>query len=214
MSVKNCLAAAICVTSMIAATGVQAHHDSYRHQSLINPWLSAGVGFGGDELGRFASSDGSIDKVRAGQGGRLAAGVVLSIDPWSSLRFSGAYQVGAISRLNGDTTFESTQFGATLLRTFQRHEFGAGLTWHAGVNFDCNIQSICSGSVEFEPALGYTLEYALRLGYSYGRGYRRGPLSHRGLRVGVRYTGIDYTPKIAGDLVDGSSLGGFVGLVF
>ncbi len=223
MSMQKLSCALLCVFGASFSASVLANHEtgprphSHQHSQYspaLSTWLSAGWGFGGDELGRFQSGDGSIDKIQAGKGGHFAAGVMLAMDPWSNLRFSGGYQRGSLSKLNGDTAFDSVQFGASVLRTHRRHEFGAGLTLHTGVRYDCNFVNVCADEVEFDAAVGYTLEYAVRPGYQYGGRQRGGYGSSRGLRLGVRYTSIEYTPKIGGEPIDGSSLGGFVGVVF
>jgi hypothetical protein len=221
MSIQILSRTLLCLVGLSFSHATLANHEtnrshSHRHSSYgptLNTWLSAGYSLGGDELGRFATSDGSVESIRAGRGGSFSAGLIVAMDPWSSVRLSGGYQRNSLARLNGDTAFDSVQFGASVLRSHRMHEFGAGLTLHTGVSFDCNIDTDCSGQVDFDAAVGYTLEYALKVGHYYG-GRRGGSGADQGLRIGVRYTGIEYQPQISGAPVDGSSLGGFVGLVF
>ena len=99
-----------------------------------------------------------------------------------------------------------------------------GVTAHTSVGYDCNISSVCAGDVEFDSALGYTLEYAVNLNNGYYRGQRYGKRRGRwsgdmaGLRLGLRFTGIEYTPRLANieqsDIIDGTTLSAFVGVSF
>ncbi len=221
MSILKPISTLLCLVTLSFTGTAFANHETSRPHShqragygpTLNTWLSAGYALGGEELGRFETSSGSIERIRAGKGGSFSAGLIVSMDPWSSLRFSGGYQRGSLARINGDTAFDSVQFGASVLRSHRMHEFGAGLTLRTGVSYDCNIDTVCAGEVDFDAAFGYTLEYALRVG-NYYRGRRGGFGTGQGLRIGVRYTGIEYQPQVGGAPVDGSSLGGFVGLVF
>ena len=115
------------------------------------------------------------------------------------------------------------------LRNFGGHEFGVGVTAHTNVGFRCDINSICASDVEFDDALGFTLEYALTtLGSRsvYGSRFdnRRHPL--RTARLGLRFTDIEYEPQLGqvlsaddaaefsgGDL-EGRSLSLFFGFAF
>jgi len=125
-------------------------------------------------------------------------------------------------------TFERLRFDLTFIRALGPHELGVGVTTHTGVGYDCNISSVCAGDVEFDAAVGYTLEYAINLnnGYflanRYGRhsGNRRGRRTGdiAGIRLGLRFTGIEYTPRLSeienSDIVDGTTLSAFVGVSF
>lgn len=187
------------------------HHHSGGGFRPISPYFAVGYGFGGDEIGSFEDSNGDVEKIRAGGGGHIDGGVIAALDPWTSVRFTGGYKATSVSRVNGDTTFERVQFGITALRTHGFHEFGLGLTFHTGVRYDCNIDTFCAGDVDFESALGYTVEYAIKP-VPHGR---HGVYGRNGLRLGVRYTGIEYTPELAGaEVLNGNSLGGFIGISF
>jgi hypothetical protein len=146
---------------------------------------------------------------------------MLAVDPSTGLRLTTGYQADGVSRVNGDSTFDRLRFDLTLIRALGPHELGVGLTTHTSVGYDCNISTICAGDVEFDSAFGYTLEYAVNLNNGYYRGYRkRGGWNSQmaGLRLGLRFTGIEYTPRLANfdesDIVDGTTLAAFVGVSF
>lgn len=212
----------------LSATSAFADHlDNYPRDDeprqnqfrKLSPYLGGGFGVGGDEIGRFSDGNGDIETVSSGGGFLIEAGLQVAIDPWSKLRFTAGYQADEVSRLNGDSTFERTRFDAMLLRNAGIHEFGAGLTAHTSVNYHCDISTVCSGDVEFEPAVGYTLEYALRIASPanyLGRGRR--DYNAPAFRLGVRFTGIEYTPRLqnvtVNDVTKANSLIGFVGFSF
>lgn len=192
----------------------QAQHHS-RHFQTLSPYLGIGLGFGGEEIGRFVDSDGSVDKISSGGGWLLEGGLALAVDPSTSLRLTTGYQFDVATRLNGDSLFDRLRFDLTLLRRFDAHEFGAGITAHTSVGYSCTINSICEGDVEFDHAIGYTLEYSVKVAnYNYDRSGRN--IDSRGLSLGLRYTGIDYRARLnnQAELTDGNSVTGFIGFVF
>ncbi|OED39194.1 hypothetical protein AB833_16820 [Chromatiales bacterium (ex Bugula neritina AB1)] len=183
----------------------------------VSAYIGGGWGFGGDEIGRFADSNGAIEKVRSGGGLLLEGGLLFPLDRGTRLRLTAGYQIDSASRINGDTAFERFRFDGTLLRGYGPHEFGIGITTHTSVAYNCNIDPICSGEVEFDSAVGYTLEYALRIG-SVNSYRRRGRDTTTGVRLGLRYTGIEYQPQVSNstveDIKDGNSVVGFIGFSF
>ena len=188
---------------------------------FLSPYFAAGAGTGGDTVSRFSGGFRGSDRVRAGGGFFLEGGVVLTIAPLTQLRLTGGYEIDGTSRFIGDSTFDRVRFDAVLLRNFGIHDLGIGLTGHTGVGFDCDIVSVCSSNVDFDSAVGYTLEYGINpYGYNFGRKSRRRASSFQGVRFGLRFTDIDYRPEAGSDLsiidgvVDGKSLSGFFGFSF
>jgi len=227
MHLKPLFTAAILGLAVIATSALANHRDHFprsdqsrQHQvRIFSPYLAGGFGVGGDEVGRFEDSRGDIETVRSGGGLLLEGGLRVAVDPWSHLRFTAGYQADGVSRLNGDSVFERTRFDLTLLRSFGYHEFGVGVTAHTNINFRCDISSVCAGDVEFDPAVGFTVEYALRVAspaYYSSRG--RGGYNSPALRLGLRYTGIEYTPALldlsTNDVTNADTLMGFVGFSF
>ncbi len=231
MSVKLKLASAfVLFVSMFTTTNIFANHergdrypdqpyDSYRPLSF---YLGGGYGFGGNEVGRFEDSSGEIEKVRGGGGLLLEGGLLLAVDPSTGLRLTAGYQADGVSRVNGDSSFDRMRFDLTFIRSIGPHELGVGVTTHTSVGYQCNISTVCAGDIDFDSAVGYTLEYAVNLtnGYQYGKRRYRGRWNAgmTGLRLGLRFTGIEYTPRLANiessDIVDGTSLSAFVGVSF
>ena len=222
MSFKKTASAVSVLTALLAlpfVTTAEANHELPRSERggqhtayyrSVFPYISVAASFGGDEIGRFEDSFGDIEKVTGGGGGHITGGFLFAFDPWTSARLTAGYQADSVSRLNGESSLDRVSFEITALKSYRFHEFGAGLVMHTGIQYDCNINSVCAGDVAFDPAVGYAFEYAYRFG-----GYRGGSYpSATGLRLGVRYTAIEYNPEVGSASVDGSSLAGFIGLAF
>jgi len=86
------------------------------------------------------------------------------------------------------------------------------------VSLRCEINSVCAGDVDFDDALGYTVEYALTTFNQFGRRYDRRLNPLRDARLGIRFTDIDYRPQILSapnaSEVDGKSLSLFLGFAW
>ncbi len=187
----------------------------------LTPYLAIGVGSGGDVIGRFTDGYGDVEKVRSGGGFLFEGGLLMAVDPVTHLRLTGGYEIDNVSRLNGHSTFDRLRFDLMLLRKFGASDLGVGLTAHTGVGYRCDINSICAGDVEFDSAVGYTVEYALTTaGVDFGGAYDRRLNPMRGARLGVRFTDIEYRSQLnllsSSDdgLVDGKSLSAFVGFAW
>lgn len=223
----------IVLISLFSTASAIANHernDRYRNDrpggsyQPLGLYLGGGFGAGGNEVGRFSDSGGEIETVRGGGGLLLEGGLLFAVNPSTALRLTAGYQADGVTRFNGDSTFDRVRFDLTFIRALGSHELGVGITTHTGVEFNCNINAVCAGDVEFDSALGYTVEYAVNLNngfYSANRYRKRRGRSNRGmsgLRLGLRFTGIEYTPQLAdienSDIVDGTSLSAFVGVSF
>lgn len=208
---------ALLVLVFFGSSTVFADHLKPRHHRERSEWrqpylatyFGVGLGFGGDEVGSFTDSYGVTESIHSGGGFLLEGGINLSVDPYTNLRLSGGYQVDGTSRGNGSSVFDRLRFDLTMLKNLGSHEFGVGITAHTSVGFRCDITSICVEDIDFNHAIGYTLEYAI-----YQGGWGRID-SGRGMRLGVRFTGIDYTPRLQGaEVLSGNSFTGFIGVVF
>ncbi|MEM7256163.1 MAG: hypothetical protein AAF404_02120 [Pseudomonadota bacterium] len=198
--------------SAAAADHLKPRHQrehNHRSQALLSSYLGVGLGFGGDEVGRFTDNQGYTDSIHSGGGFLFEGGLNLSVDPYTNLRLSAGYQLDGTSRGNGSSVFDRLRFDLALLKSYGQHEFGAGVTAHTSVGYRCDITSICQGDVEFNHAVGYTLEYAIRFA---GIGWND---AGRGVRLGARYTGIEYTPRLQdAEILNGNSVTGFIGVTF
>ena len=185
---------------------------------FITPYVAVGIGSGGDEIGEFTDGFGFNDSVRSGGGFLAEGGLLLAVDRYTRLRLTGGYEVDSVSRFNGRSTFDRFRFDLMLLRNFGAQELGVGLTGHTGVGFRCEINSVCAGDVDFDDALGYTVEYALTTFNQFGRRYDRRLNPLRDARLGIRFTDIDYRPQILSapnaSEVDGKSLSLFLGFAW
>jgi len=188
----------------------------------LAPYFAGGFGSGGDVVGRFTDNFGDTDRIRSGGGGFVEGGLLAAFDSATTLRLTVGYESDQTSRFNGIASFDRTRFDLTLLRNFGGFEVGAGLTAHVGVNFECDINSICGVDQDFDDALGYTVEAAFTtwnrrglFGSKSRNRSRNRPL--RTARLGLRFTGIEYdTESLANttnnETVDGNSLALFIGL--
>ncbi len=209
------------ILCMFVVSGVASadHQNTVKNRQqpyqILSPYIGLGLGAGGDEIGRFVDSDGNVERTFSGGGWLLEGGLAFAVAPSTRLRGTAGYQFDITSRANGDSLFDRFRFDLTMLRSINNHQFGVGVTAHTSVGFNCDINSICDGDVEFDHAVGYTLEYALNLTDRYY--YRSGRNGDSGrLSLGVRYTGIDYRPRVDNDdqLTSGNTLMGFIGLTF
>ena len=233
MSIKRRLFTGLIVlVSLFSGASAIANHERDRYRSdrpngsyrPLGLYLGGGFGAGGNEVGRFSDSSGEIETVRGGGGFLLEGGLLYAVDPSTALRLTAGYQADGVTRFNGDSTFDRVRFDLTFIRALGPHELGIGVTTHTGVEFNCNISAVCDGDVEFDTPLGYTLEYAVNINNGYYSGNRlrkRRGRSNRGmsgLRLGLRFTGIEYTPQLSdienSDIVDGTTLSAFVGVSF
>lgn len=197
------------------STVMADHRDRHAHrpvgwsQPFLSTYLAVGLGFGGDEVGRFTDSQGFSESIHSGGGFLFEGGLNLSVDAYTNLRLSAGYQLDGTSRGNGSSVFDRLRFDLAMLKSYGPHEFGAGVTAHTSVGYRCDITSICEGDVEFNHAVGYTLEYAIRFA---GIGWND---AGRGVRLGARYTGIEYTPRLQdAEVLNGNSITGFIGVTF
>jgi len=186
----------------------------------LTPYVGIGIGTGGQEIGRFEDSYGEVDTVRSGGGYLFEGGLVLAVEPYTHLRATGGIEVDSVSRVNGRSTFDRVRFDLMLLRKFHNQDLGVGLTAHTGVEYRCDINSICAGNVQFEPAMGYTIEYALTT-FGLNKPYHDANMSPlRDARLGVRFTDIEYRPSPGAlsedptSVVDGKSLTAFLGFTW
>lgn len=187
----------------------------------LTPYIGVGIGTGGQEIGRFEDSFGEVETVRSGGGYLFEGGLVLAIEPYTHLRATGGIEVDSVSRSNGRSTFDRVRFDLMMLRKFHNQDLGVGLTAHTGVEYRCDINSICAGNVQFEPALGYTIEYALTT-FGLNKPYHDSNMSPlRDARLGIRFTDIEYLPSpgaLGNDPtsapVDGKSLTAFLGFTW
>lgn len=193
--------------------------STYRRPYLTT-YFGGGFGAGGDEVGRFTDNFGDTERVRSGGGFHFEGGLLTALDPYTMLRLTAGYETDWAGRTNGRAAFSRTRFDLMALRNFGPFDLGIGLTAHVGVNFDCSIDSICAGDQEYDNALGYTVEYALTsLNQNRYFGSRRDKRLHplRNARIGLRFTDIEYTPVFGStppsgsEVLDGKSLGIFVG---
>lgn len=193
--------------------------SSYRGPYLTT-YIGGGFGSGGDVVGRFTDNYGDTERVRSGGGFYFEGGLLAALDDYTMLRLTAGYETDWAGRTNGRAAFSRTRFDLMFLRNFGAFDLGVGLTAHTGVDYDCDINSICAGDRDFDNALGYTLEYALtsfNQNSIFGSGHDRRLNPLRSARLGLRFTDIEYTPAFGttlptdSEVLDGKSLAMFIG---
>ncbi len=156
---------------------------------------------GSDELVTFYKSDGSDSTLTAGQGISFRGGAQIPVYSPINLEASAGWKQHSVSASNGDATF--TRFSAEVLALYLQptesgaeHQIGAGLLYHTAPKFKCDIEGVCSGSVSFDAATGFALQYRFALASMPNQGGR--------MTIGARYESIQYGTSGRSDL-DGSN---------
>ena len=152
-------------------------------------WVIDGaLEMGGDRLVTLVFTDGSTQKIYAGQGGTVAVGMdyrPASI-PTLGLRATAGFKFTTNASENSDIAF--TRIPIELVGSYYLPNdlrVGAGLAYHTGVSFKGD-PALSVPDVSFDPAAGYTLE----LGWKW---------------VALTYTGIEYSAN--GGSLDASAVG-------
>lgn len=156
---------------------------------------------GSDELVTFYKSDGSDSTLSAGQGISIRGGAQIPITSPIYMEVSGGWKQGSVSASNGEATF--TRYSVEALALFRQpvesgaeHQLAAGILYHTAPKFKCDITGICDGSVSFDAATGFALQYRFALGAMPNKGGR--------MILGARYESIKYGASVGSD-IDGSN---------
>ncbi len=165
-------------------------------------YLGAGFDFGGDKL---AETDDSQD-LRAGQGLSLTVGMDIDMAPNFMLRATIGHKWDALEADNGEADIKHTQLEVLGYHFFGEgfHGLGAGLTHHRNIKFSCDVDFLCSGTIQADDTNGLVVEYL----------YRTKNDGSSGATIGVRAaTGLDY--DFGGtETVDANYIGANIGLSF
>lgn len=150
--------------------------------------LDGALEMGGDRLVTLIFTDGSTQKIYAGQGGTISVGADYrpAAMPQLGLRATAGLKFTTNASENSDISFTRIPIevvGSYYLPNDLR--VGAGLAYHTAVNFKGDA-AFSIPDVNFDPAAGYTVE----LGWKW---------------VALTYTGIEYGAN--GASIDASAVG-------
>jgi hypothetical protein len=155
--------------------------------------LTLGVGTGGDKLAEVEYDHGDDGEVRGG--GLLLAGVGVNhqFDNNWEVQATLNYLYDGADADNGDVSF--TRWPIDLLAFYRagNHRFGGGLTYHMNPEFEIDVDYVADGTVDFDDALGFVLEYDY--------------FFTENLSLGVRGTVIDYEASDVDEEISGNSIG-------
>lgn len=169
---------ALGLLGLMSATA-QADHETHNRslqRSPITPFVAGSLHFGGDTL---ASASNGFEDTDLDAGGGIAArlGINFAASPELEMEASLGIKFNRIDADDGDASVVSFPIDGLVFARVNEHRFGAGIAVHLAPEFEID-SSNGSGTVEFDDAVGWILQYD----------YQTSP----NFRVGVRYTGIDY----------------------
>ncbi|MDO6705397.1 outer membrane beta-barrel protein [Photobacterium sp. 1_MG-2023] len=192
---------------MYAAMGLSALSFSAQSFAEVDFIIGAGYDIGGDTMTTAYYTDGSSTKVKSAEGLSLFGGIDYFLQDSLKLRGTIGYKFSSASASNGEMTFSRIPVDLLLLRGYQRHQIGAGATYHTGVEFECDVSGYyggCDGTVDFKDSFGFLVHYEYRV-----------PLeNNNAFVIGARYTHIDYEVKDFDVEFDGSGFGVNLGFTF
>jgi hypothetical protein len=167
--------------------------------------IGLGVGDGGDTLYHgYYYSTGDYAPVKAGGDIAYFLGLQFHVDETSKVRTLLGIKQAQEGASNGEVKFRRAFIDAIYLKNFAAHNLGFGGTYHTDVQFKCDLVDICDYKVKYDDSLGVMVLY--EYDFAYNTSYP--------IFLGVKYEYIEYTPKSADPVVDGSSLGIYIGGAF
>ncbi|HIP06371.1 MAG TPA: hypothetical protein EYG66_00670 [Mariprofundaceae bacterium] len=170
------------------------------HAADIRPVISLGydVDTGSDVMFTGVFTDGSTDEITGGEGVVFAAGLYVPIEDDMGVQATIGYKWDSIDAQNGTIDFTRIPIDVLAFKHFSdKHSIAAGGTYHLSPTFTCEVTAVCTGSVEFDSALGFIAEYT----------YAVKSNKESGMKIGVRYTNISYETSAVTQTFDGSSIG-------
>lgn len=187
-------------TSVPEASGDTAIEES---QTSYRFMLSTGLTGDGDELGEVYtySTFGSRDSetIYAGSLWYIGVGVEFLFENDLSLEMLLGYHFDSVDGDDGSVGFDRIPLDLNVIKTFDKHRVGLGLSYHVSPEFD--LADAGGPTFEFDDALGLSLNY----GYQFD-----------GFILGFKYLSIDYELDningfgVGTGEVDGSYFGIFI----
>ncbi len=152
-------------------------------------YFELGLESGGDELVLTDSGE----TLNSGGGFKLAAGTQnpLNDDGSTSLRLVLGYLFDSIDASNGKADIDTVTFDALVLMDSGPHRLGFGPTLHFAPRYRDDVDGFAPVDIEFDDAVGITVQYAYRF--------------IEGLEIGLRLTDLEY--ENASTRLDAGSFG-------
>ena len=177
---------------------------SQAHAAPFDFVIGAGYDFGGETMSTVQFTNGDSDKIESNEGLLIYGGVDVPVaDSWRA-RATVGYKGTSVDGSNGEVTFDRVPFELLGLYNINNHNFGLGLAYHTGVEYECDISNSCDFTVEFEDSLGFVAQYEYQ--FHVGTDNR--------LALGARYTHMDYEAKDINYSVDSGGFGLNISFLF
>lgn len=174
------------------------------HAADSHFYFGGGLDFGGDTLLEVTYTDGSDEKLYAGEGVHLAVGTDIDISSVTMLRATLGYKFSSIAAENGDILFRRVPIELTGYRFFDNHGIGGGITHHISSKLSCDIDTLCDFTADVDDATGWVVEYLYR---------SRREDNNKGFTVGIRAVfGLEYEPRGGGEEANANSIGFNIGV--
>lgn len=171
----------------LRAQDASSPQPSARRGPSIGFALDLGFEFGGDDFLEVAFTNGETQKLRAGQGGTLAAGAILRPSATSPLSVRGTVGFKFVTTAADNANIRFTRIPVEVVGGY---DFPNGMRLGAGVVHHANNSFKGDGFVadeSYDPATGFTAEVGYRM-------------------FAVTYTALEYKAK-GGPSFNGGSIG-------
>jgi len=107
---------------------------------------------------------------------------------------------------DGEASFDAFPIELGLFNSWNKHEIGAGLSYHLNPSHELEFSNIASGTVDFDNASGLFLQY------NYIFSQSASSSNGNNTYVGIKYTAMDY--EADNFIFDANSLGIYLGTRF
>ncbi len=136
------------------------------------------------------------DEVNLGGGLKLALGIENAVgeEKDRTLSFALGFIRRRLDASNGDADFDVITFDSIYSWLFEKHQLGAGVSYHIGPEFKSDIDGFAPVKIEFDDAIGLILQYRYAITPDF--------------QFGIRLTEMDYQTDEISD--DASSIGLFI----
>ena len=159
-------------------------------------FLEFGYDFGGETLLEGYYTDGTTDEIKSHSGLNLAVGASAPISKVMLLSASIGYKYDSMNASNGSISLNRIPINLMAHTRSGNHFLGAGITHQKNVGLECEIDSMCDATLDFDDATGFIVEYNYN---ALGE-----------MRLGLRYTKLSLTATGL-PTVDASGVGVILG---
>jgi len=164
----------------------------------VNALFGFGFDFGGDTIDSFQSGSGDTETIKANEGIYIYGGVIYNLNEKLEVQTTIGYKFESLNATNGDVRFDRAPLELLLFTRKDQHRFGGGVTYHTGVEYECELTGSCNFTVDLDDALGFIIEYDYLLS---SKNFKYD------FSLGVRYTNIEYEVDPFNFTIDANGLG-------